>query len=164
MEPFSVKLFWHLLFNKGFTSQYIKIQLEMLYFIRTRNSKLWLDIGFQGIVRAGCQAPSLTPCNTTHKDMKVDDSTAVQAHHYCIQKLLWVKIQISRNLDKLYMKYPSFTFLHVWTHPRIMHFSKAFALKLSIRFCCQRAATWLHCSQLLTQVQLLQHWWFNQHL
>lgn len=40
--------------------------------------------------------------NDTQRHMKVDDSTTLQAHHYCIEKLLQVKIQNPRN--KLYMR------------------------------------------------------------
>lgn len=53
----------------------------------------------------------------------------MQTHHYCIEKLLQVKTENSRN--KLYMRYPSTTFLHVWTH---LPFEKVFPPKLSIRF------------------------------
>lgn len=70
--------------------------------------------------------------NSTQRHMKVDDRTAVQAHHYCIEKLLQVKIENSRNI--LYMRYLSTIFLHVWTHLHIMPSEKGFSPKISITF------------------------------
>ena len=85
----------------------------------------------------------------TPRHMKVYDSTAVLAHHYCIDKLLQLKMQNSRHLAKLYMQYPPATYLHVWTHLHITHFNKIFPLKPSIRFTArelQRDCTAAGCS------------------